>query len=128
MFEYNVILYIAKCIRPSVIISLFMEIFMQAKNALFLSVILMLIYCISCANDQTTSSNKTDSTRPVETKAPNSDYKPAFGGQTRIAGVKTTTPYNVEKITERLGPPFAIVSMPRWEVNGNHKIGLHGNS
>lgn len=85
---------------------------MQAKNGLFLSVILMLIYCTSCANDQTTSSNKTDSTRPVETKSPNSNYKPAFGGQTRIAGVKTTTPYNVEKIAEKLGPPFAIVSMP----------------
>ena len=89
-----------------------MEIFMQARNALFLSVILMLIYCTSCANDQTTSSNKTDSTRPVETKSPNSNYKPAFNGQTRIAGVKTTTPYNVEKIAEKLGPPFAIVSMP----------------
>ena len=49
---------------------------------------------------------------PVETKAPNSNYKPAFSGQTRIAGVKTTTPYKVEKIAEKLGPPFAIVAMP----------------
>ena len=29
---------------------------------------------------------------PVETKEPNSEYKSAFAGQTRIAGVKTTTP------------------------------------
>ncbi len=49
---------------------------------------------------------------PVETKAPNSNYKPAFSGQTRIAGVKTITPYKVEKIAEKLGPPFAIVAMP----------------
>ena len=56
--------------------------------------------------------NYTDSLPPVETKSPNSNYKPAFGGQTRIAGVKTTTPYKVEKISEKLGPPFAIVAMP----------------
>jgi aldose sugar dehydrogenase len=49
---------------------------------------------------------------PVETKSPNSDYKAAFSGQTRIAGVKTTTAYKVEKIAEKLGPPFAIVAMP----------------
>ena len=49
---------------------------------------------------------------PVETKTPNSNYKPAFSGQTRIAGVKTTTSYKVEKIAEKLGPPFAIVAMP----------------
>lgn len=50
--------------------------------------------------------------QPVETKSPNSDYKPAFAGQTRVNGVKTTTPYNVEKIAEKVGAPFAIVSMP----------------
>ena len=53
-----------------------------------------------------------DSLPPVETKAPNSDYKPAFAGQTRIAGVKTNTPYTVDKIADKLGHPFAIVAMP----------------
>lgn len=53
-----------------------------------------------------------DSLPPVEKKAPNSDYKPAFAGQTRIAGVKTNTPYSVEKIANKLGHPFAIVAMP----------------
>jgi len=89
---------------------------MQAKNTLFLSVILVLIYSASCANNETTAadSTNTDTTGlpPVETKAPNSNYKPAFSGQTRIAAVKTTTPYNVEKIAEKLGPPFGIVAMP----------------
>ncbi len=50
--------------------------------------------------------------QPVETKKPNSDYKPAFAGQTRVPGIKTTTPYKVEKIAEKLGAPFAIVTMP----------------
>ena len=88
---------------------------MQAKNTLFLSVMLMLVYMTSCANNETTSyNNNTDTTGlpTVETKSPNSSYKPAFSGQTRIAGVKTTTPYKVEKIAEKLGPPFAIVTMP----------------
>lgn len=89
---------------------------MATKNTIFFSVILLLIYCSSCRNKATTSSsnNNADSSSlpPVETKAPNSDYKPAFKGQTRIAAVKTTTPYNVEKIAEKLGSPFAIVAMP----------------
>ncbi|MEI9944580.1 MAG: PQQ-dependent sugar dehydrogenase [Chitinophagaceae bacterium] len=49
-----------------------------------------------------------DTLPPVETKKPNSDYKPAFAGQTRINAVKTTTPYKVEKIAEKLGRPWAI--------------------
>jgi glucose/arabinose dehydrogenase len=89
---------------------------MLSKNNLFLSVILILIYSAGWANNDTTSynNNNTDTTGlpPVETKSPNSNYKPAFSGQTRIAGVKTTTPYKVEKIAEKLGPPFAIVTMP----------------
>src|SRR5205809_2681165 len=88
---------------------------MQAKNTLFLSVMLMLVYMTSCANNETTSyNNNTDTTGlpTVETKSPNSDYKPAFSGQTRIAGVKTSTPYKVEKIANNLGAPFAIVAMP----------------
>ena len=89
---------------------------MQTKNTFFLSIILMLIYSASCANNETASSNNnnTDTTGlpPVETKASNSNYKPAFNGQTRISGVKTTTPYKVEKIAEKVGPPFAVVTMP----------------
>ena len=49
---------------------------------------------------------------PVETKSGFANYKPAFPGQTRIAGAKTTTPYKVEKIADKLGNPFAIVAMP----------------
>jgi len=89
---------------------------MQAKNILFSSFILMLVCTTSCANHGSSPSekNNTDTSHlpAVETKSPNSDYKPAFSGQTRIAGVKTNTPYKVEKIAEKLGSPFAIVAMP----------------
>jgi glucose/arabinose dehydrogenase len=79
-----------------------------------LSAILMFVSSAAYAHNELTSSDKknTDSLPPVESKTQNSDYKPAFKGQTRIAGVKTTTPYKVEKISEKLGPPFAIVAMP----------------
>ncbi|WP_431209621.1 PQQ-dependent sugar dehydrogenase [Puia sp. P3] len=53
-----------------------------------------------------------DSLPPVETKPGFAGYKPAFAGQTRVAGAKTVTPYKVEKIASGLGNPFAIVVMP----------------
>jgi glucose/arabinose dehydrogenase len=62
--------------------------------------------------------------QPVETKKPNSDYKSAFAGQTRVGSVKTTTPYNVEKIAEKLGAPFAIVTMPDGRLMLTFKKGF----
>jgi glucose/arabinose dehydrogenase len=85
------------------------------RGAMLLSLVTVFIFsCLtSCANKGSNlNSNRSDSLPPVETKSPNSDYKPAFPGQTRIAGVKTTTAYTVEKIAGKLGHPFAIVAMP----------------
>src|SRR5580698_1780345 len=76
-----------------------------------LLVVLVFAYLAGCANKGAIR-NKLDSLPPVETKPPNSDYKPAFPGQTRITGAKTNTPYTVEKIADKLGHPFAIVAMP----------------
>lgn len=89
---------------------------MKAKNIFFLSVILMFVYSTGCASNNiapvANSTADTSGLAPVETKSPNSSYKAAFSGQTRIAGVKTTTPYKVQKIADKLGAPFAIVAMP----------------
>ncbi|HLK29369.1 MAG TPA: PQQ-dependent sugar dehydrogenase [Puia sp.] len=86
---------------------------MHAKNIFFLSCFLVFLFCTCRAdNKHGLVANNYYSDTSVETKSPNSDYKPAFKGQTRIDKVKTTTAYNVEKIAERLGPPFAIVGMP----------------
>jgi glucose/arabinose dehydrogenase len=49
---------------------------------------------------------------PVETNRPTADYKPAFVGQTRIAGVKTTTPLNIVVINNKLENPWSISPMP----------------
>jgi len=86
---------------------------MRIKSVLSLSAILSLGGLSACAgNDRSPVVSSKDSLPPVETKAPNSNYKPAFAGQTRIAGAKTVTPYKVEKIASKVGPPFAIVAMP----------------
>lgn len=49
---------------------------------------------------------------PVETKNPNTDYKPAFSGQTRISGVKTQTSLNIKVLNQSLGRPWGISELP----------------
>ena len=68
----------------------------------------------------------TDSTvvlPPVETEPPNTDYKPAFEGQTRINGVKTETPYEVQLITRELSNPWAVASLPDGRLVITEKAG-----
>ncbi len=70
----------------------------------------------ACGQNMATTSNVPaqagGSQAPVETKAPNSDYKPAVVGQTRIAGVKSATPYEGKVLTEALKSPWGITSLP----------------
>jgi len=83
-------------------------------------------------SDQTESAGQEQPTpdttaAPVETKAPNSDYKPAFKGQTRAPGVKTTTPLNITVLTTELEQPWGIVNLPDGrflvtEKKGNMRI------
>lgn len=49
---------------------------------------------------------------PVETNQPSADYKPAFVGQTRIAGVKTSTALNISVINEKLENPWGLSVLP----------------
>ncbi len=44
--------------------------------------------------------------------APNTNYKPAFEGQTRITPVFTATPYKVDSLTGKLGHPWAVIAFP----------------
>lgn len=52
------------------------------------------------------------SSSPVETKAANTDYKPAFEGQTRIAGVKSATSYEGTLLDSSLTRPWGIATLP----------------
>ena len=100
---------------------------MQAKNFLLLPGIFVAIYLTGCSNDTASPGSETvaDSARaPVVTAMkPNTDYKPAFEGQTRIAPVKTVTPYQVEKIAENLGRPWAVIPLPGERLLITEKTG-----
>jgi glucose/arabinose dehydrogenase len=97
---------------------------MQAKNFICLFLLTTQVYTSSCANNsEPTVKSGSDSLSPVETKKPNTDYKPAFSGQTRVAGVKTKTAYKVDRIATSLGSPWAVVPMPDGRLLLTEKSG-----
>lgn len=59
----------------------------------------------------------------VETKSPNTDYQPAFEGQTRIQAVKTSTPYTADVIAQNLGRPWGIAQLPDGHFIVSEKSG-----
>lgn len=75
------------------------------------------IMMASCGKQVDQSGSTTDSAEvasnpPVETKEANTDYKPAFEGQTRVGAVKTTTPYGFEILDSTLTRPWGIAALP----------------
>ena len=64
-------------------------------------------------NEKDSSDNEsTVDLPPVETAPPESDYLPAFEGQTRIDGMKTRVETEVSVLTEELNQPWGIVTAP----------------
>jgi aldose sugar dehydrogenase len=49
---------------------------------------------------------------PVETNQANTNYAPAFTGQTRVNGVGTTTSFQSRIVTSALSEPWGITSLP----------------
>lgn len=101
---------------------------MHSKTLLYLPTILVSILITGCTNN-TSSSNPDDKkefakTKTFDPKKANTDYRPAFEGQTRIAAIKTVTPYKVEKLAEKLGSPWAIISMPGKKFLVTDKFGF----
>lgn len=88
------------------------------------------LFLTACGNQAPKSSDSTGtdtSLAPVETKSPNTKYKPAFEGQTRIGGVKTKTTIEGKMLTKELTNPWGITSLPDGrflitERNGSMKI------
>lgn len=60
---------------------------------------------------------------PVETNRANTNYTPAFTGQTRVAGVKTTTAIQATVITSALSAPWGITSLPDGRLLITQKSG-----
>lgn len=100
---------------------------MKLKKVFILSLLPAALYTSGCNNSNGSqhSDNGGDTSRypPVETKKANTKYKPAFAGQTRISGVKTATPYKVDKIATGLGRPWAVVPMPDGRLLITEKSG-----
>ena len=79
-------------------------------------VALVAVLGTSC-NSKTSSKSTTiiyenDVLAPVETLAPNTNYKPAFVGQTRIGAVKTKSDYKTKMLTNQLEKPWGITALP----------------
>lgn len=60
----------------------------------------------------------------VEKEQPNSDYKPAFKGQTRVTGYKTQTEYQVDIINTSLGRPWGMAQLPSGDFLITEKTGF----
>jgi glucose/arabinose dehydrogenase len=84
---------------------------MRSLLYLVLATSFLFTVCNNSNNANTSNSPGSDSL-PVETKKPNSDYQPAFSGQTRISGVKTQTAYQSVILTRNLSSPWGIAVLP----------------
>jgi glucose/arabinose dehydrogenase len=89
----------------------------------FLSSTLLMAFGCSNDKDPVTNPDPGTVTDPVETTAPNTTYSPAFSGQTRINGVKTTTSYEAKIITSALVSPWGVKSLPDGRLLVTQKAG-----
>lgn len=81
-------------------------------SAFITSIAMLLTACGNNTSKSVDSTSKDSSYAAVETKAPNTNYKPAFEGQTRIAGAKTKTPFEGKVLSNELKNPWGITSLP----------------
>jgi glucose/arabinose dehydrogenase len=82
------------------------------RRVYFFSMIVPLfILQSSCKSDNTKSQEDDVPIAGVETNAPNSEYKPAFEGQTRANGTVPSV-FKFEVVTSELTLPWGIASLP----------------
>lgn len=88
-------------------------------------IVIAVLACFASCNPNRpiNSSGSSDSNASVETRSPNADYKPAFAGQTRIAGVKTTTSFQTKAINNGLKRPWGITTLPDGRMLITEKAG-----
>jgi aldose sugar dehydrogenase len=99
---------------------------MKKENILHIAALALVL--ASCGKEPDNSTdNGADtvkvSTAPVETNKGNTTYKPAFEGQTRIAGVKTSTAIDFTVLDSTLSRPWGIVVLPDGRFLVNEKGG-----
>lgn len=60
----------------------------------------------------------------VETNPPNTNYVPAFAGQTRVNKVNTSTPYQTRLVTSSLIEPWGVAALPDGRLLVTEKSGF----
>jgi glucose/arabinose dehydrogenase len=83
---------------------------MYSKVNVALAAAVLLAACTASSPNNGGGTETTGS--PVETRAANTEYKPAFEGQTRVGSVTTKTPYAGTAISTALQNPWGIVALP----------------
>ncbi|HMP93888.1 MAG TPA: PQQ-dependent sugar dehydrogenase, partial [Phnomibacter sp.] len=89
------------------------------KATIALAALLPLLACTQAPKPTQTASPGA----PVETGKANTDYKPAFAGQTRGPGVVTSTPYQATVLAQGMGQPWAVVPLPDGRLLLTFKAG-----
>ncbi|MEJ1240564.1 PQQ-dependent sugar dehydrogenase [Chryseolinea sp. T2] len=78
----------------------------------FVALTLLTLTLFGCSDNESEPADTTPDLPPVETLPPNSSYAPAFEGQTRIDGVRTSTSFGATILTSSLNAPWGITSLP----------------
>ncbi len=95
---------------------------MNRKHILLFSLCGLLTFA-GCDDDDVEENKNPITGDPVETEAANTNYAPAFEGQTRIGSVTTTTDYKVTTITTSLQSPWGVVVLPDGRLLVTQKAG-----
>ncbi|HBV15606.1 PQQ-dependent sugar dehydrogenase [Chryseobacterium carnipullorum] len=80
-------------------------------NPIYVPALSIFVLLSSCSKNNV-NAQQTGKDGSVETEKPNTDYQPAFKGQTRIKAVKTATAYKVEVLNKDLGRPWGMINLP----------------
>ncbi|MDR7210304.1 PQQ-dependent sugar dehydrogenase [Flavobacterium piscis] len=94
------------------------------KNVILTSLIVFSILALgSCSKNNDDNSNPTNNSQPVETNAANTNYTPAFQGQTRIGSVQATSAYQADILTTALTSPWGITALSDGRLLVTQKAG-----
>lgn len=80
------------------------------KNYIIIATCLIALF--SGCKFQNTQNPPNYNNASVEDKAPNTNYKPAFEGQTRVKSVRTQTDLDIKLLSEELVNPWGIANFP----------------
>ncbi|MFC6266806.1 PQQ-dependent sugar dehydrogenase [Frigoriflavimonas asaccharolytica] len=90
----------------------------------------LLLVFTSCSGNSKSNTAENDTIKQngllpnPETESPNTSIKPAFSGQTRVQGIQTKTPIQIQTITENLGRPWGIINFENGQFLVTEKSGF----